>query len=338
MATLKDVAKLAQVSPATVSRVLNKNSVITAKTRHRVEKAMKQLNYVPNTNARNLATSNARTIGVILPASQQMVYSNPFFVELLRGINHVTSDNDLLTAVATGESVTDLVRSITMMTAQNKIEKFILLYSQKNDPILDFLAQSNAKYVLLGKPAKDSWNVCYVDNDNILAGSDVTSYLVKKGHRHIGFLYDDFSQVVQGDRYLGYQRAVIQEGLNEYHLGLNEPADAIGPPLRAFLKQHPQITAMIATDDLLALQVQRQLAQLHLPQAMSLVGFNNSIFAKVAQPQLTSVEVFPVALGEAVAKMIVNLSQQQNAPNNMLTPHQIIERDSVVDLTIGEAN
>ncbi|GAF41009.1 maltose operon transcriptional repressor MalR, LacI family [Agrilactobacillus composti DSM 18527 = JCM 14202] len=97
MATLKDVAKLAQVSPATVSRVLNKNSVITAKTRHRVEKAMKQLNYVPNTNARNLATSNARTIGVILPASQQMVYSNPFFVELLRGINHVTSDNDLLT-------------------------------------------------------------------------------------------------------------------------------------------------------------------------------------------------------------------------------------------------
>ncbi|GAF41008.1 maltose operon transcriptional repressor MalR, LacI family [Agrilactobacillus composti DSM 18527 = JCM 14202] len=225
-----------------------------------------------------------------------------------------------------------------MMTAQNKIEKFILLYSQKNDPILDFLAQSNAKYVLLGKPAKDSWNVCYVDNDNILAGSDVTSYLVKKGHRHIGFLYDDFSQVVQGDRYLGYQRAVIQEGLNEYHLGLSEPADAIGPPLRTFLKKHPQITAMIATDDLLALQVQRQLAQLHLPQAMSLVGFNNSIFAKVAQPQLTSVEVFPVALGEAVAKMIVNLSQQQNAPNNMITPHQIIERDSVVDLTIGEAN
>ncbi|MCD2255366.1 LacI family DNA-binding transcriptional regulator [Agrilactobacillus fermenti] len=328
MTTLKDVARLANVSASTVSRVLNHNPAISTATQKKVLRAMQKLRYVPNSNARNLALQHTMTLGVILPATQAMVFSNPFFVALIQGINHICSQNNYLTAVATGDDIQELQQTITMMAQQNKIRQFILLYSQKNDPILQILQQLGLRYVILGKPFENSQAMPYVDNDNILAGTDVTTYLLKQGHRAIGFLYSDLSQMVQADRLLGYQRAMQQSGLPQHAFQINDDYEQLQTQLRHIMALKPEITALITTDDMQALAVQQALVPLDLKRHISQISFNNSIFARVARPMLTSVEVFPVKLGEEVARLAIQ-DHAETFVSNLIIPHRIIERSSV---------
>ena len=102
MATIRDVARLAGVSPSTASRALRGNPVISAKTRQRVETAMRQLNYVPNFSAQNLANNENNTIVVILPVDHHEIFTNPFFLQALQGINAKSTERNFMVAIATG--------------------------------------------------------------------------------------------------------------------------------------------------------------------------------------------------------------------------------------------
>lgn len=118
MATIRDVARLAGVSPSTASRALRGNPVISAKTRQRVETAMRQLNYVPNFSAQNLANNENNTIVVILPVDHHEIFTNPFFLQALQGINAKSTERNFMVAIATGISQQQLLANVEFMLAR----------------------------------------------------------------------------------------------------------------------------------------------------------------------------------------------------------------------------
>ncbi|MFB9768745.1 LacI family DNA-binding transcriptional regulator [Lactiplantibacillus modestisalitolerans] len=332
MATIKDVAARAGVSPSTASRALRGSTVISKPTRERVAKAAQALNYAPDFNAQNLAKNASSTIGVVLPVDHHEIFSNPFFLEMIRGINEICISHGSMTTLATGISSEELVHNIDVMITQGHIRTFILLYSEKDDPVVKRLAAAHVQYVVIGKPAQDSNQISYVNNDNVQAGTDATQYLLDRGHRQICFLYSDLSKMVQSDRMLGYQRAMMQDQLPDILLQerFEDHASSV-QALTAFFAAHPTVTGFVAVDDMLAMKLQQVLHNnpVWKQRQCSLIAFNNSIFSDLAHPMLTSVAVFPQRLGEEAAKIALATHPTDELPTAVIVPHQIVARHSV---------
>ena len=121
-ATIKDVAKLAGVSPSTVTRVIQNSSAISQKTKDLVRKAMTELNYHPNLNARSLVSSYTQVIGLILPDDSDVFYQNPFFPTVLRGISQVAADHNYAIQISTGKNEAQRLEAISQMVYGQRVD------------------------------------------------------------------------------------------------------------------------------------------------------------------------------------------------------------------------
>ncbi len=148
--TIKDVAALAGVSPSTVSRTCKNNPSISEETKERVRKAMAELGYEPNFQASNLASQNSRTIGIILPASAKEVYENSFYLEAIQGISHYCNGRQYMTTIVTGQDEAEILDAVRSMSRSGKVDGFIILYSKKDDPVIDYLFNEGLLYILIG--------------------------------------------------------------------------------------------------------------------------------------------------------------------------------------------
>ena len=164
--TIKDVAALAGVSPSTVSRTCKNNPSISEETKERVRKAMAELGYEPNFQASNLASQNSRTIGIILPASAKEVYENSFYLEAIQGISHYCNGRQYMTTIVTGQDEAEILNAVRSMSRSGKVDGFIILYSKKEDPVIDYLFNEGLLYILIGKATQYTNQTIYIDNDN----------------------------------------------------------------------------------------------------------------------------------------------------------------------------
>lgn len=329
MATIKDVAKLVGMAPSTVSRAMHDSPLISEATKKKVRAAMEELNYSPSFTAQNLANKSNNLVGIILPANQADVSDNPFFIQIIQGISEICNAHGYMLTVASGVNDQELLKNTKMLIEQGQVTCFIFAYSVANDPILNYIkSQKNLRYVVIGTPYELGENsVYFVDNDNIKAGSDATEYLFEKGYTNPTFVYSNLMEIVQNDRYLGYQRAMRVKGLEDTALKLNSTDPQKNQGLvQKFLKENPNVDAFIASDDLLALDVQRQVAS----EKYGILGFNNSIFAQISNPPLTSVDIFPRFLGLEAAALVINWEDKllKLKQNSVIVPHKIIERES----------
>lgn len=174
--TIKEVAKLAGVSPSTVTRVVQNKSSISDETKKRVRKAMKELNYHPNLNARSLVSSYTQVIGVVLPDDSDAFYQNPFFPSVFRGIAQVASEHHYAIQIATGKNEKERMEAISQMVLGKRVDGLIFLYSQENDPLVKMVSEEQFPFLILGKSLSPF--IPLVDNDNIQAGYDATEYLI----------------------------------------------------------------------------------------------------------------------------------------------------------------
>ena len=184
--TIKDVAKAAGVSPSTVTRVIQNKSTISDETKKRVRKAMKELNYHPNLNARSLVSSYTQVIGLVLPDDSDVFYQNPFFPSVLRGIAQVASENHYAIQIATGKDEKERLNAISQMVYGKRVDGLIFLYAQENDPLVKLVTEEQFPFLILGKSLSPF--ISLVDNDNIQAGFDATEYFIKKGCSRIAFI------------------------------------------------------------------------------------------------------------------------------------------------------
>lgn len=332
--TINDVAALAGVSPSTVSRTCKDNSRISQETKEKVRRAMAELGYEPNFQASNLASQNSRTIGIILPVSEKEAYENAFHLEVIRGISQFCNQKQYINTIITGQDEDEILQVIKTMTRSGRADGFILLYSRPDDPIIDYLYSEGLLYVLIGKACQYVNQTIYIDNDNLLAAREAAEYLYHLGHRRIAYLSSDTSMTFSADRKAGYQLALTQHGLplrSDYCIELSAFAGQNSETLAKLLTAPDRPTAMLVSDDILAVALEKTCiaAGLSIPDDLSIVSFNNSLFAKLTSPQLTSVDVNSCQLGiEAASQMINHIENPDLLATKIIVPHYIVERES----------
>lgn len=332
--TIKDVAKFAGVSPSTVSRVCNDNPAISKETRDRVHKAMAQLGYELPIVPAPQSSQRINSIGIVLPPSDLEAYENSFYLKAIRGISQVCNQRQVASSIVTGRDYQEILLSIQTLHRSGSIDGFILLYSRKKDIIVDYLCEQGLLYAIVGKASELSAQTICIDNDNLLAGREATDYLYSLGHRRIGFLGSRNDFVYAEDRRAGYQLSLLMHQLpirTDYCVELEHIHDESTNALQTLLAREDRPTAFVVSDDLLALAMERICTQMHLsiPQDLSIIAFNNSLYAKLASPQLTAVDINSFRLGQEAANQIINHAENPNLlTSKIIVPHRIIERDS----------
>lgn len=332
--TIKDVAKLAGVSPSTVSRTCANHPSISNETKEKVRKAMDELGYEPNFQASNLASKISKTIGIVLPVSDSEMYKNAFHLEAMRGIGQYCNQQQYMCTLVTGDTEKELIHVIRSMAKSGKVDGFIMLYSRKDDKVLEYLCNEGITFVLIGKAPIHTNQVVYVDNDNVSAAKEATDYLIDLGHEKIAFLCTDAKSMFIQDRKNGYMLSLTEHQIpfnpdycveqSYYHTDNNGE-------LEALLHSDNPPSAILVSDDILALAVEETLVQLNkrIPEDITLMAFNNSLFTKITRPPLTCIDVNPYQLGIEAASQVINHVENPNLlATKIIVPHKIIERKS----------
>ena len=152
----------------------------------RVREAMVELDYHPNLNARSLVSQSSQVIALVLPIDSDVFYQNPFFPTVLRGITQIASDNDYAIQICTGQNEERRLDNLKQLIYGNRVDGLIFLYSNPNDPLVEFAIKDKFPFLILGKAASPF--VSLVDNDNIKAAFDATDYFIQQNYRKIAFM------------------------------------------------------------------------------------------------------------------------------------------------------
>ncbi|MEE1030770.1 MAG: LacI family DNA-binding transcriptional regulator [Ruminococcus sp.] len=332
--TIRDVAALAGVSPSTVSRTCKNNPSISEETKEKVRAAMAKLGYEPNFQASNLASQSPRTIGIVLPVSERFIYVNSFFLEIIAGINQYCNTHQYTTTLITGQTEEEVLQVIRSMIRTGQTESFILLYSKQKDPITEFLYNEGLLFAMIGKAYQFANQTIYVDTDNILAGQEATEYLYQLGHRKIGYIGYENTLLFSSDRKYGYQLAHLEHELPinpDYFIEIEDSFKEMPQALTDLLKDPERPTAFVVTDDFLGVALERSCreAGLSIPEDLSIISFNNSLFAQMTLPPLTSIDINCLQLGIEAAVQIINHLENPNlTATKTIVPHEIVERES----------
>lgn len=339
--TIKDVAKKAGVATSTVSRTLQNSPSISEKTKQNVRQVMDELGYRPNLTARGLASKTTQTIGIVLPVSEGKAFQNTFFLRMIRGISKACNEKKYMVAIASGMTEEELLESIQTMAEGGRADGFIVLYSKKDDPIIEYLHQEKLPYAMIGKPYKYENDMLYVDNDNRTAGKDATNHLLQLGHQKIAFMGEDREQMVIYERLEGYEQALKEAGLEmdpNLIIDVTLPEDQYQEKIQQLFDVADFPTGIVASDDLIALNTIYLLSNfgLKIPKDVSIISFNNSIFAEKSQPELTSVELHIDSLtAQTVSQLIGLVEKTQTLAVKTILPHQIMVRQSCQEINVG---
>ncbi|MBQ9196487.1 MAG: LacI family DNA-binding transcriptional regulator [Clostridia bacterium] len=294
MITIKDIAAEAGVSVMTVSNVLNNNHArVSPATEQRVRAIMEKHHYVPNMAARSLISKSSRIIALLLPiwhASTASMLLDPYAGQLVGHLEELLREKQYYVMVCSFKQVDEML----MMQKTWQMDGMILVMPHQDSVTRELIEKSQAPLVVFDRHYDDlqMLSVCLDDRKG---GYTAADYLLKKGHRRIGFaapaIYE--SSVIQ-DRFQGYLAALHEHGLQERTDWLfdNVVHQEGGEKVAAALRDMPDPpSAIIATEDLLACGIVKgcQERSLQVPEDISVVGFDDSMPARLITPELTTI-------------------------------------------------
>ncbi|AEB11430.1 LacI family DNA-binding transcriptional regulator [Marinithermus hydrothermalis] len=321
--TIYEVAQEAGVSVATVSRVLNSGRV-APETRRRVLEAMDRLGYLPNTLARSLATGTSRAVGVIIPDA-----AGPLYGRMLRGVG------DALEAAGytyiTGTSARDPDREARMLRdlGARKVDAVVLIGSSLDGSALRALGAALPPVVLVEREGGGA-GAPAVTVDNEGAAYAATRYLIARGHTRIAHVRGP--RRAGQERYAGYRRALREAGLAEGPVVSGDFSELGGYRAMRALLERPGFTAVFLANDRMALGAYKALreAGVRVPEEVSVVGFDDLVFAAYLDPPLTTLRQPAYELGRAAAKAVLACLDGA-VPANVVLSCELVPRASVME-------
>lgn len=341
--TIIDVAREANVSPSTVSRVIADNPRISEQTKRKVREVMERLEYYPNFQARNLAAKSTQTIGVITSHSTSLAFQNPFFPEVIRGICSSAHASKYGIYLSTGGNEEEIYQEVVSMVQGKKVDGIILLYSRIDDRTMTYLKDAQFPFTMVGRPYKYENEITYIDNDNQGIARDVVDYLFGLGHKQIAFIGGDLDYVVSMDRLKGYQQALAEadHSYSDAYFIQDEAFKSKGnKSIHELMELEVPPTAIVAHDDLVAYEIIRYLEELsvQVPNDISIVSFNNHALSAYVKPPLTSVDISIFELGfEATNFLLEKVLDPRVAIEHHFVATTLIERESCRSIkTFGE--
>jgi LacI family transcriptional regulator len=308
-ATIRDVARAADVSTATVSKFINGGQRFTREVEERVSHAIRELGYSADPMARGMITGRTGNVGIVI-----LDILNPHFTSLVKGASRVAAQagmNLLFADVAEGRTP-----ELAMLQALSRRVDGLIVSARLTDATIDWLQQSGLPAVYYGgRPALAG---CHsVGTDNRAAGRMLGRHLRELGHRRIAYV--DFPAARwSADRRQGLAEAFDGSGATLVVHAVDEPTAAEGERIASsvLLADQPP-DAVVAYNDLLALGLLSQCHALGLPvpQSVSVAGFDDILYARYAQPALTTVDMGGERLGEVAMRRLVQRIQDPATPD-----------------------
>lgn len=206
--TIRDVAKYAGVSVATVSRYLNNSPLIAPQSVERVRQAIEALNYQPSMMARGLLHGNSYTVALVVDDSNVETYGNDYFLRIQYGLEHALAREGYYLMICHIGSKN--VSTLESIVNENRIDGVVLLSELANAQVLEVLWKSKIPFVIGGRSSVEQ--AAWVDIDNIEAGRCATAWLLETGASEIGFLTNSFEKVFAAERYAGYKSCLEAAG------------------------------------------------------------------------------------------------------------------------------
>jgi LacI family transcriptional regulator len=322
MATIRDVAKLAGVSVATVSRVLNQNGYVNEDTEKRVKKAIEQLNYKPNEVARTLFKKTSKTIGLIVPD-----ISNPFFPELVRAVEDVMNIYDYTVILCNSDEKSEKEKQYIEILKQKYVDGIILTTNQlESDEVMEL----GVPVVVLDRPSMHSFPSVIADN---YGGARLaTRHLYDIGCRKIAHIQGPTHVVNAMERFRGYRDEMQELGLwNEQLIiqGNYQLKQAKEATLRA-LQEH-KMDGIFAGNDAMAVGALKAVQQLGLrvPEDVAIIGYDGIPLTEMTTPELSTISQPIYEMGAIAARILVKKIEAKPLEQlHYVLPVKLVERQS----------
>jgi len=328
MATIKDVARLAEVSTSTVSRVLGGKVFVDDETRRRVQEAMKQLNYRPNPLARALREKKTNTFALLVPGIENQIW--PL---VARGVETVARQNDYSVILCNTDNDVKVERQYVARLQRRWVDGIIIAPAQDDAPYLKELADSGFPVVQVIRGSEKGMDSVLIDNYRI--AYEAVAYLYKTGHRHIAIASGRQELNIYRRRLEGYRQAVKDLGLDsDERLVIQEIKELnnLYRLTRQRLEEGIPMDAVVATSDPKAIVVMRAIrdAGLRIPEDISVIGMDDIETSCYFEPQLTTMAQPFIQIGELAArKLIFHIDHPDTyTPAADVLRHELIIRKS----------
>lgn len=304
-ASIKDIAKIAGVSHTTVSRALHDNPLISEQTKDHIKKIATEIGYQPSVAARSLKTNRSQALGVIVSH-----IADPFFSEILQGIDDIAQDNGYSLFIAAAQNNPDRERAIIQSMREHRVDGVILCSPQLTSEQSSQLQSYNIPIVAINNQGSNDYTYS-ISHDDVDGSRQACEHLIGLGHARIAYLGDHLSGRTTRERLAGFQQVMEKHALSIPHEYIYEVAGNSAlqgfEAVDYFLSLDDRPTAIICYNDMMAAGVLKglHLAGLHVPVDLSVTGFDNILYSDYTEPPLTTIDQPKRFLGAEAAKMMV---------------------------------
>ena len=306
MATMKDVAQLAGVSTATVSRALMNPEKVSASTRKRVEDAVLEAGYSPNSLARNLRRNESKTIVTIVPD-----ICDPYFTEIIRGIEDAAMENGYLVLLGDSGQQRKRESSFINLVFTKQADGMLLLGTDLPFDVSKS-EQKNLPPLVMACEYAPELELPTVHIDNLTSAFEIVNYLTQLGHKRIAQISGPDKAALCQFRHQGYHQARRRAGITmntAFCTTSDFSFEGGAKALRKLLSLPEQPTAIFCHNDMMAIGAIQEAKRLGLriPQDLSIVGFDDIQFSQYCDPPLTTVSQPRYEIGRQVMLMMLEL-------------------------------
>lgn len=320
MPTIKDVAKKANVSVATVSRVINNTGYVNHETRKIVQVAIEELGYVPNELARSLFRKKSNIIGLIVPH-----ISTYFFAELIESIEDAVTQSGYKLMIFNSKDDMELEKKYLNVLNQYNIDGLILVANTK----------STKEYMKLGIPILTidhiiDKSVPSITSDNVLGGELAARKLIESGCRNIIHFRGPSDLITVVDRARGFYQVVDEHDIDCYSFDLDFKAPDIND-MEMFIKKHPDVDGIFCSSDIIAFYAISVLKKLgyNVPNDVQVIGFDNIELSDVLIPKLTTIEQPILEIGRQSISLLQQMIKKETVTDlHQVLPVSMIERET----------
>jgi DNA-binding LacI/PurR family transcriptional regulator len=330
--TLDEVARVAGVSRATVSRVVNGKPEVRRDARRAVERAVEELGYVPNAAARSLVTRRSDSIGVVITEPGGRLFVDPFFPRLLRGVGAELASRELQLVLVMPGSAEEERRAERYLTGGH-LDGALLVSLHGDDPLPARLAARGIPVVVGGRPPKGA-NVSFVDVDNRQGARTAVEHLLAQGRQRVATIGGPLDMAVGIDRLAGYREALDEAGIardaaleaiDDFTIEGGSSATA------RLLAAAPDFDGLFVASDAMAagaLRVLRESGR-RVPQDVAVVGFDDSPLAATTDPPLSSIQQPIEEMGREMVRLLAEqIGRSETVPRRLILATTLVRRGS----------
>lgn len=327
--TIKDIAKMAKVSTATVSRVLNQVGGYNEETKKKILQVAEELGYRRNEMARSLVKKSSNLIGIIMPN-----VSTIFYADIVNGIEQEAQKNGYNVILAhAGDKGVRVIDCLRMME-ERKVDGLIIVSILLEKEQVSALQSLSVPFILISSDTEDK-QIPYIKVNDYDASYAATEYLIKNGHRKICLAgVDPLDRVAGIPRMEGYKKALQTHALslNQDYIFYGDYSFSAGKAaLESYIAKQLDFTAVFAVSDEVALGIISAAYEvgIQIPKQLSVIGYDNTRVAEMSVPPLTTMEQPFWQMGTNGCKKVIEAIQENKPINSEIYPFQLIERQTV---------